>query len=621
MKTVLKHKVEILGVALICLAFASQALTLGRAQGAALVGQPLDMVVPVQLDPGEDLAAMCFDADVFHADTRQEASRVRVAVEATAQPNMVNVRVLSSAPIDEPVVTVYLRTGCGQKTTRRYVLLADMPSDVSAPLSALPTSPRTALPAAQGSFFSAASDSASASPVASNSAAGVKATTGRVPTQSVRQEVARQRPDRKAAMASPKRTKPVEKDKTRRAAGQPRLKLDPLELFSDRIANIDNFMTFAPTDDALQSMKKMQVLEADVKALRALATKNDASLAVMHTRLQQAESERFAGGWVYGLIALVLACLTAVAFLWNRQRRAHADSDKWWSDSSVMPPAASPELGSSPVPLAARQEPGAELKDQVLNQEPVSDEGRLEAVPGLMNYSGPPSVFGHNSEAELDVRQQAKFFVSLGQTDLAGRILKEQIDENHAPNPWVYLDLLNLFHSLDLKTDFQPLQKNFNLLFNGRVPEFTLFKLEGKGLESYPDVMARITAFWSTPTILEVLDAFIFQRPQIARMPVFDLAAFRDLLLLHDVARRVFFDADQESIGHTDFSVAKILPPPVLVPVPVPMLDLNLNLDLDLSDSGLEEFGPHSVAPADVQTPYLMPSDPALDFPGTDAGR
>ena len=105
----MEYRANIVGVVLLCVAFGSEALTLGRVRGAALVGQPLDMVVPVQMDAGEDASSLCFDADVFHADTRQEASRVRVVVEATAQPQTVNVRVLSSAVVDEPVVTVYLR--------------------------------------------------------------------------------------------------------------------------------------------------------------------------------------------------------------------------------------------------------------------------------------------------------------------------------------------------------------------------------------------------------------------------------------------------------------------------------------------------------------------------------
>ena len=125
------------------------ALTLGRVRGAAVVGQSLDVVVQIQLNPDEAATALCPEADVFHADSRQDPGRVRVTVEPTAQANTVNVRVISSSFIDEPMVTVYLRAGCAQKSSRRYVLLADFPSDASLPVVAPSASPlSTALPAA-----------------------------------------------------------------------------------------------------------------------------------------------------------------------------------------------------------------------------------------------------------------------------------------------------------------------------------------------------------------------------------------------------------------------------------------------------------------------------------------
>ena len=92
----MEHRANIVGVALLCVAFSSEALTLGRIRGAALIGKPLDMVVPVQLDVGEDATSLCFDAEVFHADTRQDTSRVRVVVEATGLPQTTNVRIMST---------------------------------------------------------------------------------------------------------------------------------------------------------------------------------------------------------------------------------------------------------------------------------------------------------------------------------------------------------------------------------------------------------------------------------------------------------------------------------------------------------------------------------------------
>lgn len=575
----MEHKVNIVGVALLCVAFGSEALTLGRVRGAALVGQPLDIGVQVQMEAGEDAASLCFEADVFHADTRQEASRVRVVVEATAQPHTANVRVLSSALVDEPVVTVYLRTGCGQKTTRRYVLLADLPSEVAEPSSASHFALASTLPPMQGGLIPAAPVSASLLSVASHAA---------------------------PAVASPKRPPFEAKSKPGRSPGQPRLKLDSLTLRSDRGATLESSAPVPPPAEALRDMQRMQTLEGDVKALLALAAKNEASLVDLKARLQKAEAARFPSELIYGLIALVLAGLAAVAFFWRRQRRVHAGGDDWWSGATATLASALPEPGPWPGPspesLAAHTEQDEGLQrmemsevnfDDLLPAGAADDANRKRPSspsPVVAPQSGPARNL--NSEAILTIRQQAELFVSLGQTDRAVRILKKLIDESDEPNPFVYLDLLRLFHSLSLAMDFQLLREDFNRLFNGSVPEFAFFQDEGQGLQSYPDVLSRITALWPTPNVLAVLEACIFQTPRDAQRQFFDLAAFRDLLLLHAVAQRVVLVSAPEINGPAEVAMNEMLFPPVL--------------DLDLSD--LDTAGPafHPVSVMDVDIPLLM---------------
>ena len=69
-------KLKIAGLLLLLVALNSQAFTLGRMRGAALVGQALDLSIQVQADAGETPGVQCFEVDVFYADTRQDASRV-----------------------------------------------------------------------------------------------------------------------------------------------------------------------------------------------------------------------------------------------------------------------------------------------------------------------------------------------------------------------------------------------------------------------------------------------------------------------------------------------------------------------------------------------------------------
>jgi len=656
----LEHRANIVGVALLCVAFSSEALTLGRIRGAALLGKPLDMVVPVQMDAGEDAASLCFDAEVFHADTRQDTRRVRVVVEATGQPQTANVRIMSSAVVDEPVVTVYLRTGCGQKTTRRYVLLADFPSEVAAPAARL--TPLAVLPPARTGSIPATSASADASSGAPQAEPTPKAKTVREPRPATRPETVNKRVEGKTAVVAPKRAPTEVKTPTGRPTGQSRLKLDPLELLSDRVANLDSFMTFDAPEDALRNMQKIQSLEVAVKAGLALAAKNEASLVDLKARLQKAESERLPGGLLYGLIALVLACLAAVAFLWHRQRRVPADGDAWWNGAIATPASVptepSPETlpphtdeesvskkTSQPALSASLKDDGPEsesgvnlmeMSDSIFDNLMQSDAQASESRPrpSLSTPAPAPApapaaqakpVCSLNSEALLDIRQQADFFVSLGQTERAVRILKKQIEESDESNPFVYLDLLSIFHSLSLKTEFQQVRADFNLLFNGQVPEFVFFKEEGKGLESYPDVLSRITALWATPKVLEVIEACIFHDPREARQSSFDLAAFRDLLLLHGMAQSGLLvhplagdqpKADASASAATQASA------------PVNFADLSAvanphthELDLDLSESAADSPAAAPLSVVDVDIPLLMFEDHPAGVPGAGARR
>ena len=121
---------------LLVAAGASSALTLGRSQGVALIGRPLDMGIQMTLDAPNDVSDLCAEAEVFYGDNRVEARRVDLGTTASGTSATLRVRV--SSPVDEAFVQVYLRVGCGAKFTRRYVLLSEQPGDV-AEAAAVPT--------------------------------------------------------------------------------------------------------------------------------------------------------------------------------------------------------------------------------------------------------------------------------------------------------------------------------------------------------------------------------------------------------------------------------------------------------------------------------------------------
>ena len=619
----------------------SLAMTLGRVRGVALVGQSLDVLVQIQLNADESASALCLEADVFHADARQDSGRVRVTVEPTAQVNTVNARVISSSFIDEPMVTVYLRAGCAQKSSRRYVLLTDFPSELTLPgVAPSAASPSLALPAAGTGPAAAEStsglvgnpqrnaDLAGVPLAATPPATSVVAPKPQPPARPrppkapanllpgpIRQAPAIQAPRSPAAAkivatapvvatAPPTQTgeKAQKPKEAGSSAGQSRLTLDPLVVLTQRVASLESSASSPTSDgtrDGVRDAQRMQSLEESVKTLVALAAKNEASLQDMRRQVLVAQADRVPVQWLYGLLALVLACLAAIAYMWSRlnagiapaNASANANAKDDWSraarnappvaaaDGLKVPQSALPEVQQSgagkfiskPAALQGsggesrvesryssltglEDAPSSELDvslvemtesnfDQLMKSGtshsairpgPLSPQVEIMPATTKMQALAARPV---NSERLFDVRQQADFFVSLGQTDQAVQILEKQINDHGETSPLIYLDLLQIFHSLNLKTDFRQFREDFNLLFNARVPEFAAFRNEGKSLEEYPHVLAHITALWSTRKALMVIEASIFRDSLDDRSTPFDLAAFRDLLLLHAIAQ------------------------------------------------------------------------------------
>lgn len=360
----MKFKAVTLGFVLAGTALGSAALNLGRARGAAWIGQPLELTVPVQLDPGQSDTNLCAEADVFHGDSKQDSSRVQVVASPSDQPDTYNLKITSSALIDEPVVTIYLRAGCGQKVSRKYVLLADFPSDAAAPLSRSATTTAPQVPLVIPTETPSASSANSANkPVIKNSkptvaadAEAAKPVPKEAPKEAVKpaaKPVAKEAPKEtpKEAPVAKKEApakveKPVETAKPE-ATGKSRLRLDPVETLNERVKSLESNTTAstAQQEAAARDGQKIQSLQSDLKTLLDQAVKNEASLAAMRERLEKAESERVPVTMVYALVALVVLCLGTLAYIWSRRPRYPA-----WENS---------QMGRAPAPAAPKAAPVA----------------------------------------------------------------------------------------------------------------------------------------------------------------------------------------------------------------------------------------------------------------------
>jgi hypothetical protein len=144
----------------------------------------------------------------------------------------------------------------------------------------------------------------------------------------------------------------------------------------------------------------------------------------------------------------------------------------------------------------------------------------------------------------VDVREEAEFFVSVGQHDKAIDILTARVAQFGESSPLVCLDLLRLYHALGREAEFEMMRAEFNHWFSGNVPEFWVFGDDGRSLEQYPQIMKSLSALWPSSEVLDYIEGCLYRQAAGDNGVVVDLQAYLDLLLLHGVAKQM--------VRHTD---------------------------------------------------------------------
>lgn len=598
------------GCILLSTAVGGQAATLGRHSGAAVIGRPLDVRVQALLGPEEDLSALCVQADVFYGDSQVSPGSVRTVAQKAAPDAEASLRIQSSVPVDEPVVTVYLRAGCNAPFSRRYVLLADPVTEPqsAAPLTAPTTSavaggtamPARALPSVNVGRLPSPGGSAAGVPSASatataGSGAGATAASPAKPakpgaTALDKAKATDAKPSRPASVVR----KPVE-------PAMPRLELDPVDmnltLDRDPVLKMSLSMLSEPTaseeeraaaarlwkainaspEDILRDNQKLEVLEAEAKGLRDQEVRNKAAIEAMESQLEQS---RYLTWLVYALGASLLAAVLALLYLWRKRGAASAGDDKaaraWWAAAE-----AEKELASGmPMPNGKAGAKALDLDlDLDLGQGPAGSSS-LDSLRSLhdsdLDADSAPALLNHDkrdfaasqigvsrsvaTEELFDVQQQADFFISLGENEQAIQVLRNHLADSQEPSALAYLDLFKLYHKLGRRDEYNRLREDFNRLFNAGAPPFDQYSDESRGLETYESAFSRIQALWPQPKVLDVIERSIFREQGDAESEVFDLEAYRELLLLHAIAKDMIKRESAESRPPEDFQHTAIKP-------------------------------------------------------------
>lgn len=205
----------------------------------------------------------------------------------------------------------------------------------------------------------------------------------------------------------------------------------------------------------------------------------------------------------------------------ERPRLADAPSPANGSLAGSALPATSGVAGVSATPPAASAIPT------------LSSMAEPPLRPAEMTVAGQPAR-AVSVEELFDLEQQVDFFLVLGQTESAVDLLVSHIRGTGGNSALPYMKLMEVYRQQGDAESYERTRKRFNQRFNAHAPDWTANLHAGRSLEDYPEVTGRLQRVWSMPLdALAELEALMFRR---SRGELFDLPAFREVLLLHAMA-------------------------------------------------------------------------------------
>ncbi|WP_040499352.1 FimV family protein [Ideonella sp. B508-1] len=534
---------------------------MGAPQGQVVLGQTLRVWVPIEGDGDDASTPGCVTADVQAGEVTLPANQVRVKLVARSEPGQWMAQVSTTSPVEEPVLRLTLATGCTGKLARQYVLLADPP-------------------------LQTADVTASAAPV--RAAAPEVSELPKVATPSSSQPR-----KRSSASNSSTHTRPVEPGAApahakASGAGRPRLQLDavepPVMVPSTASAAASVAQAALPAtqaasaEAAIAASQPASTASADDAALQVLRRNAEAMRLANEDLRHRLEASEQRNTWLLmGLGGVVLALGVGGVLLWQRQR-ALMQSRPWWSeehDPRRMPAGKHDEPeeetedwshSDTPAAVPPAKNSGFEAPSEWVREPqpvppsqqtmPLPEAGVVASTVGLpveFSHTDSPSQGAFNPSATmtfgpveaprevsveelLDLEQQADFFIALGQEDAAVEVLMSHLRSTGGQSPLPYTKLLEIYRRQGDRSAYERVRARFNRRFNAYAPDWDLGPLHGRPLEDYPEAVGEIESAWKSPLdAMAVLEGMLFRRDETREL--FDLPAYRDLLVLYAIAR------------------------------------------------------------------------------------
>jgi len=521
-----------------------------------VLGQPLSLRLLVrgfEIDPGR-VGADCVQIHIWQGDSDLTAPHLDIHARPLAQDGQVLLHVSSAQPVVEPLLRARVQLRCGATFSKELALFAE---PASAEVQAASTRP----------------------------AGWIRPTAGPLqPTpRSNSPKLAAASPG--AGAATQPASLAVAGTGSGRHAAQLRLEEATLEPLVSAVLNAllqrqPELLRPAPAahvDAGLRPMEAEWLRE--VQRLQDEQRQARAQLASLQLRLERQESGMLQR---WGAIAAVVAGLLAAA-LGLRLAREHilprlvrnpltrqnveplsaaaptACEGPWLDDAApaIHPsdlrcaplfepygasdgvtnapaPPPNPSVPSQPTANASNPEPSLNWPTMPANLTAGSGPGGRNSWLGA--DFGEPHLEGSGCTPAL---QQVDQMIANGFHGAAATILEHALQTRPGKSPWLLLRLLELYARMQQPQNRERVAAQLEALYNLRVPPApqgeSIGTDEGPPLEEWPELLDRLCAAWPQPSAaLDWLRAHLLRE---RGLPPVGLAAFRDLLLLYDLAR------------------------------------------------------------------------------------
>ena len=632
------------------------ALGFGPIRTSVVLGQALNLAVPVNLAEGETLGGECASAEVIAGDNKLAPGAVRVRVTQGRDAGESVLRITTVSPIEEPVLTVTVNAGCPTRLSRTLTLLADPPL-VSPTTAAVEPAELPTVAAPPSGTPAASPPVASTGPRATRPPVPSRATRTAARTPSARTQVAAAVPAAPTASASARTAAVPRLRPMTGGEAKPRLQLDGGQvnlrdaavLAAQEQASAARATASAAEAAASAAGERVRQMEAEMARVRADAKAQTDALIQLRQQMALDRAQREQPSALTMALLAIAALLAAIA-TWlglrlRKQARAPRAAGDWWDRSpsseltSVAPPAASDFQPSQQRPASQQHaQTAAAVWPQSVQPRHSEFDSMIAppTMPAPTTVTIPPmapvqtamalaedeAARAMSVDEQIDLEQQADFFIALGHDDAAIDLLMAHMRSTGGGSPLPFLKLLEIHRRRDQREAYERTRVRFNQRFNSVAPEWQADPKAGRTLDEYPLAMGRIQRGWPSPLdAMAELEALLFRRGSGAEL--FDLPAYQEVLFLYQMARDLH---EAENLGTTDVDV--LLPiggrsasvaaaEGTIVLRPEFNAGEPLSLDLDLSGENAAKASQLDAHPAVEGAAKDAAGEPEADFWGS----